>query len=60
MLQPRTPLASPPAPGPLFDCASPFASIALVQPAHGERLGDHLGDRLQRCLARLFERRKTR
>ncbi|MNP86011.1 hypothetical protein D3C76_1860060 [compost metagenome] len=56
MLQPRTPLASLPASGPLFDCASPFASIALVQLAHG----DQLGDRLQRCLARLFERRKTR
>ncbi|AOE85072.1 hypothetical protein [Pseudomonas sp. TCU-HL1] len=56
MLQPRTPLASSPTSGPIFDCASPFASIALVQLAGGESLGD----RLQRCLARLIERCKAR
>ncbi|WP_342246873.1 hypothetical protein [Pseudomonas sp. OTU5201] len=56
MLQPPTPIASSPLSGPSFDCASPFASIALVQLASGEGLGD----RLQRCFARLIERRKAR
>ncbi|WP_280353610.1 hypothetical protein [Pseudomonas sp. BN414] len=56
MLQSSTPNASSPIPGPSFDCASPFASVALVQLASGEGLGD----RLQRCVARLIERRKAR
>ncbi|MDE3738637.1 hypothetical protein [Metapseudomonas resinovorans] len=56
MLQPRTSHASPPASGLLFDCASPFASIALVQLASSEPLGDQL----KRCLTRLIERRKAR
>ncbi|WP_280284679.1 hypothetical protein [Pseudomonas sp. BN415] len=56
MLQPRTSHASPPASGLLFDCTSPFASVALVQLSSSE----HLGDQLKRCLTRLFERRKAR
>ena len=56
MFQPRTSDALQPMPGPLFDCASPFASVALVQLASGE----HLSDRLQRGLARLIGRRKAR
>ena len=56
MFQPRTSDPLLPIPGPLFDCASPFASVALVQLASGE----HLGNRLQRGLARLTERRKVR
>ena len=56
MFQPRTSNALPPMPGPLFDCTSPFASVALVQLASGERLGD----RLQRGLAGLIGRRKVR
>lgn len=56
MLQPHTPNASSPVSGPSFDCASPFAPVALVQLASGEGVGD----RLQRCLARLIERRKAR
>lgn len=56
MLQPRTPNASLPLSGPSSDCASPFASVALVQLASDKGLGD----RLQRCFARLIERRKAR
>lgn len=56
MLQPHTPNASSLISGPSFDCASPFASIALIHLASGEGLGD----RLQRCFARLIERRQAR
>ncbi len=55
MFQPSTSHASPVS-GSVFDCESSFASVALVQLAGGEPLGE----RLQRCISRLLERRKAR
>lgn len=56
MFQPNNAHVSPPASGFVFDCASSFASVALVQMAGGETLCG----RLHRCIQRLIERRTVR
>ncbi|MFZ6044655.1 hypothetical protein ACFW0H_00785 [Pseudomonas sp. CR3202] len=55
MFQPSTSPAWPVS-GSVFDCASSFASVALVQLAGGKPMGE----RLQRCIARLISHRKAR